>query len=653
MARTRTNHNMRIILLLFAAALAYGQPSRVDLSTQYNANFSRQPYVVPFVEISATPTGACLPYGAVVMVRSTGAVWLCVLGTWVQLIGSGGGGGLTSVGLSMPTGFTVTGSPRTTNGTIAVTTSLSGILKASGGAFSAATAGTDHVGGVGNLTTAGRLVSVSAAGTVTEQSAVTVSGGVVTATGFAGPLTGNVTGNVTGNTSGSAGTVTSLSGHASTELSDTAGIVRGAASLDTTGRLPYTVSAGVAGKSAVFWNNSTGRLGINSDSPDHALHIADPSRWQGIKLTGSQTPGMLFAPTSGAVKQAQIFQDTNYLHLASAGEGERLTVELATGNIGLGILTPGYRLDASTGTVNAAAYRIGGTLLASTHLSDTAGLVRGAASVTTSGRMITASGSGTIAEQSAVTVSAGVVTATGFSGPLTGNVTGNTSGSAGTVTSLSGHNATELTMATAKLLGRSTASTGAVEEITVGSGLTLSGGSLAGAAMTRDNYVIYRLAVCQNTSASLAVSTGTSAYPTATCVTGTNTQKGVATFSQTGAEWVQDHFSLPSDWTGAVDVTVKWNTSATSGNAQFNVSTICVADAETLDPAFNTATSWTSTAKGTTLQLNNSTQTSVTVTGCAAGEELFWKLSRTNGGSDTLAAALNIHTINFKIRRSY
>lgn len=36
----------------------------------------------------------------------------------------------------------------------------------------------------------------------------------------------------------------------------------------------------------------------------------------------------------------------------------------------------------------------------------------------------------------------------------------------------------ELTMATARLLGRTTASTGAVEEISVGSGLSLSGGSL-------------------------------------------------------------------------------------------------------------------------------------------------------------------------------
>lgn len=34
-------------------------------------------------------------------------------------------------------------------------------------------------------------------------------------------------------------------------------------------------------------------------------------------------------------------------------------------------------------------------------------------------------------------------------------------------------------MATAKILGRSTASTGAVEEISVGSGLSLSGGTLS------------------------------------------------------------------------------------------------------------------------------------------------------------------------------
>jgi hypothetical protein len=41
---------------------------------------------------------------------------------------------------------------------------------------------------------------------------------------------------------------------------------------------------------------------------------------------------------------------------------------------------------------------------------------------------------------------------------------------------------TGITMATGKLLGRSTASTGAIEEITVSTGLTLSGGSLTASA---------------------------------------------------------------------------------------------------------------------------------------------------------------------------
>jgi hypothetical protein len=49
-------------------------------------------------------------------------------------------------------------------------------------------------------------------------------------------------------------------------------------------------------------------------------------------------------------------------------------------------------------------------------------------------------------------------------------------------------------MATARLLGRTTASTGAVEEISVGSGLSLSGGTLSatgggggGGSSTGDN----------------------------------------------------------------------------------------------------------------------------------------------------------------------
>jgi phage-related tail fiber protein len=47
-----------------------------------------------------------------------------------------------------------------------------------------------------------------------------------------------------------------------------------------------------------------------------------------------------------------------------------------------------------------------------------------------------------------------------------------------------GITSTGLTMTTARLLGRTTASTGAIEEITVGSGLSLSGGTLTASAVS-------------------------------------------------------------------------------------------------------------------------------------------------------------------------
>lgn len=61
---------------------------------------------------------------------------------WIPV--SGGGGTVTSVALSMPSGFSVSGSPITTNGTFSVTTTLSGVLKGTGTGFSTATSGVDY-----------------------------------------------------------------------------------------------------------------------------------------------------------------------------------------------------------------------------------------------------------------------------------------------------------------------------------------------------------------------------------------------------------------------------------------------------------------------------------------------------------------------------
>lgn len=125
------------------------------------------------------------------------------------------------------------------------------------------------------------------------------------------------------------------------------------------------------------------------------------------------------------------------------------------------------------------------------------------------------------------------------------------------------------------------------------------------------------------------------------CITGTNTQKGVLDFDQTVSESAQVTHLLPSDWTGTVDVKLKWLTTYTSSSVAWQVATSCVADAETDDPSFNPASEVVDATKGTTNQTNDASITGLTVTGCAAGELLHLKVSRdpTNVSDATLADA--------------
>lgn len=142
------------------------------------------------------------------------------------------------------------------------------------------------------------------------------------------------------------------------------------------------------------------------------------------------------------------------------------------------------------------------------------------------------------------------------------------------------------------------------------------------------------------------------------CVTGSNTQFGVMDFADgantLSAQW---HIKLPSDWvtaTGfAVDAKFVWFTSATTNSVVWQIATICVADAETSDPAFNTASTVTDAAKGTTLQQNDATITTVTVTGCAAGELMYVRVFRDpTNGSDTLAATARLVGLELTYRRA-
>jgi len=82
------------------------------------------------------------------------------------------------------------------------------------------------------------------------------------------------------------------------------------------------------------------------------------------------------------------------------------------------------------------------------------------------------------------TTTPAITLTTTITGILKGNGTAISAATAGTDYVAGGAITTSgLTMATARLLGRTTASTGAVEEITVGAGLTLSAGSLVATAI--------------------------------------------------------------------------------------------------------------------------------------------------------------------------
>src|ERR1051326_6649123 len=177
-----------------------------------------------------------------------------------------------------------------------------------------------------------------------------------------------------------------------------------------------------------------------------------------------------------------------------------------------------------------------------------------------------------------------------------------------------------------------------------------------GNSLTQAFKIWFPAAGCANTTAASFWDLPTSTPAVAACVTGTNTQKGVLTFADTsGGFSAQNSMLLPSDFSGTVDARIIWKTTATSGTAKFSLSTICTAvDAsETDDAAFNTASTVTTAAAGTASRLQTSSITTVTITGCAAGEFLHFKLFRDgNDGSDTLSASLDVIGVELTIRRA-
>ena len=164
--------------------------------------------------------------------------------------------------------------------------------------------------------------------------------------------------------------------------------------------------------------------------------------------TGLSLSGGVLSSTSaatGAVTGSGLTMSTAKVlgrTTAATGAIEEMT-------IGSGLALSGGVLSSTAGGGSVTSVSGSG---GSTGLTLTGGPITGSGTLTVAGTLAIASGG------TGATTSAGAKTNLGITGPVTGS---------------------GLTMSTAKLLGRTTAATGAIEEMAIGTGLSLSGGALS------------------------------------------------------------------------------------------------------------------------------------------------------------------------------
>jgi hypothetical protein len=162
-------------------------------------------------------------------------------------------------------------------------------------------------------------------------------------------------------------------------------------------------------------------------------------------------------------------------------------------------------------------------------------------------------------------------------------------------------------------------------------------------------------ATCDHNTGITLWSVGNGAgYPTEVCDVAGTTLFADLVFSDGATERAVHHFTLPSDWTSTVDLVIKWYSTATAGNIVWQVATQCTADGEDHKAvAWNAAQDIVDATQGTASSLNTAAQVGVTMTGCAAGEELWIELMRTpTHGSDTIGAAADFVGMTVTIRRT-
>jgi hypothetical protein len=157
-------------------------------------------------------------------------------------------------------------------------------------------------------------------------------------------------------------------------------------------------------------------------------------------------------------------------------------------------------------------------------------------------------------------------------------------------------------------------------------------------------HVIFKAAIAQNGSPLLGMSFPTSSV-SGVVIAGSNVLTAAMQFQ--GTQFVQDHFPLPDDWAGPVDLTVYWLTSSGTANPTWSCQLISAGNGSSINPAYNAATTVVSTAT-TSMQLVKTFLPNINVTGVAPGDLMLFKFGRSDSGTDNAG----LLELKFDIRRN-
>ena len=147
-------------------------------------------------------------------------------------------------------------------------------------------------------------------------------------------------------------------------------------------------------------------------------------------------------------------------------------------------------------------------------------------------------------------------------------------------------------------------------------------------------------AVCNNATATAIWGLPTSNAPAPTCY-GTSYRFGTLDYADAGNTTAVFSFPLPAGWTSTIDINLSAFVNGTSQSVKATIATVCVpTSSDILNPTFNAAQTVTVTSPGTANQRFLFTQTSVTTTGCSAGNLMLFKIGRDVTDTSTLTYSI-------------